>query len=247
MALKITMAASKGGTGKTTTAAALAQAAKHDSKKVLCVDMDSQGNLSQDIGGDVNRPGAYHLLHGVQAADLIQPTDQGIDLICASMDLTDERTKTGSSLRLDKALDPLDHDYDIIIIDCPPQLGELVLNGLAAADIVIIPLLADTLSLQGLYMTADTVAHVQERQGRKYNLVGSVICNYDQRPNLHRYLHDEIAKAGEEAGAPLIGTIRRGVAVQEAQATQQSLYDHAPKSKPAQDYMDLYKRLCKEV
>ena len=86
----ITAAVIKGGTGKTTTAAALAQAAVQAGKKVLAVDLDPQANLSFFIGADQNAPGSYQLLHGTDAAQLIQTTDQGIDAIAASPDLATE-------------------------------------------------------------------------------------------------------------------------------------------------------------
>ena len=146
----ITAAVIKGGTGKTTTAAALAQAAAAAGKKVLAIDLDPQANLSFFIGADQNAPGSYQLLHGAEAAQLIQDTEQGIQAIAASPDLATERTTPASAKRLQEAIEPVKKDYDLIIIDTPPQMGELTFNALQASTGLIIPLETDNSSLQGL-------------------------------------------------------------------------------------------------
>ena len=99
-----TTAAIKGGTGKSTTAAALAQAAAFSRKKVLAIDLDPAGNLSMMLGADLNKPGSYDLLHGEDPADLIQTTEQGVDVIPGSPNLATEVSKTGSAFRLQDAL-----------------------------------------------------------------------------------------------------------------------------------------------
>lgn len=237
----ITAAIIKGGSGKTTTCAALAQAAAAAGKKVLAVDLDPQASFTATLGADQNRPGAVELLHGGEPSELIQHTAQKIDTISAAPDLAAETTKTGSAWRLCRILDAI-KGYDLMIVDTPPTLGELTYNGLMAATGLIIPLEADTFGLQGLYQICD-IAHQMQRNGARLQILGSVITRYDGRSKINRYWHDAIATQGAEAGAPLLAEIRPGVAVKEAQALQRSLFDYAPKSKPAQDYLALYKRL----
>ena len=238
----IAIAVIKGGTGKTTTAAALAQAARSANKRVLAIDLDPQANLSQTLGADQTQQGSYQLLHGGDPLQLIQHTAQGIDVITAAPDLATERTTTGSATRLQEAITPLKRRYDYIVIDTPPTMGELTFNALQAATALIIPLEVDSSSLQGLYQITD-IARQMQRHNPKLKTIGTIINRYDHRPKVNRYLRDVISDRAAEAGAPLIATIRAGVAVREAHNLHQSLYEYAPKSKPAQDFMELYKAI----
>lgn len=238
----ITAAVIKGGTGKTTTTAALAQAAEAAGKRVLCIDLDPQCNLSFFIGADQNRPGAYQLLHDVAPVQLIQPTEQGIDAIAGSPDLATEKTTPGSAKRLQEAIEPLKRKYDFIFIDTPPTMGELTYNALQASTGLIIPLETDNSSLQGLYQITD-IAHQIQQSNRKLKIKGVILTRYDSRPKLNRYLQEVIAEKGKETGAPFLMGIRPGIAIREAQAMQQSLFDYAPKSNPAEDYKTLFEML----
>jgi chromosome partitioning protein len=241
----ITAAVIKGGTGKTTTAAALAQAAKRDRMKVLAIDLDPQANLTFILNGNQNQPGSVQLLHGEDPLQLIQITEQGIDLIAASPDLAAEKTAPASAMRLQQALEPIKKDYDFIFIDTPPQMGELTFNALQAADGLIIPLETDSNSIQGLYQVTDIARQIQN-SNPNLSIIGCILTRYDKRANLNRYLRDAIEETGQEIGAPLIATIRPGIAIREAQALQRSLYEYAPKSNPAADYLKLYKKIKKE-
>lgn len=235
----ITAAVIKGGTGKSSTIAALAQAGTAAGKKVLAIDLDPQANLTFFIGADQNGPGSYQLLHGASPAEVIQTTPQGMDAIAASPDLATERTGPASAKRLQDAIEPIKGNYDIILIDTPPQMGELTFNALQASTGLIIPLETDNSSLQGLYQIAD-IAHQMQRSNPSLSIIGVILTRYDARPKLNRYLRDAIAERGKEIGAPLVMEIRPGIALREAQALQQSLYEYAPKAKPAQDYKTLY-------
>jgi chromosome partitioning protein len=236
----ISVAVIKGGTGKTTTAAALAQAAVAAGKKVLAIDLDPQANLSYTIGADLNSPGSYQLLHGTEAAQLIQDTPQGMRAITASPDLATERTTPGSARRLLDAINPIKDEYDFIFIDTPPTMGELTFNALQASTGLLIPLQADNYSLQGLYQITD-IAHQMQRRNPALSIIGVILTRYDSRPKINRYFRDAIQAAGEETGAPLIAEIRPGIAICEAQMLCRSVFDYAPRSKPAQDYNDLFK------
>lgn len=238
----ITAAVIKGGTGKSTTIAALAQAAAADGKRVLAIDLDPQANLSFFIGADQNRPGGYDLLHGADPAQLIQETPQGIAAIAASPDLATERTGPASAKRLQEAIRPLKRRFDFIFIDTPPQMGELTFNALQASTGLIIPLETDNSSLQGLYQIAD-IAHQMQHSNPALKIKGVILTRYDARPKLNRYLKETIAERGQEMGAPFLMGIRPGIAIREAQALQQSIFEYAPKSNPAQDYKALYKTI----
>jgi len=243
----ITIALQKGGTGKTTTAAALAQAAVYDlrrRKKVLAIDLDPQGNLSFALGAAPAEGNSYKLLQGAAPADLVQRTGQGIDVIPACPDLSTIRSGKGSARRLQKALEPVKSKYHMIIIDTPPTAGELQYNALQAADGLIIPLRADTYSIQALYQITDTARQIQE-SNPALTIRGYILTEYNQRSTLARQMAAAIERVGAEVGAPYLGAIRGAVAVREAAALQQSLFEYAPKSKPAEDYRALYDKIRK--
>ena len=235
----ITAAVIKGGTGKTTTCAALAQAAAAEGYSVLAIDLDPQANLSFFIGADQSAPGSYELLHKTPAAQLIQTTEQGIDAITGGPDLATERTGPASAKRLQEALEPIKGRYDFIFIDTPPQMGELTFNALQAATGLLIPLESDNGNIQGLYRITD-IAHQMQRSNPQLKILGTILTRYDPRPKINRYLRDAIEERGQETGAPLLMAIRPGIAIREAQGLQLSLFDYAPKSKPAQDYKELF-------
>lgn len=235
----ITTAVIKGGTGKTTTAAALAQAAAADGKKVLAIDLDPQANLSAFIGADKAVGGSLLLLHGADPETLIQGTAQGIDAIVASPDLATERTTTGSAKRLQRALEPIRGRYDYIFIDTPPQIGELTYNALQASTGLIVPLETDGSSVQGLFQIAD-IARQMRRSNPALSILGVVLTRYDGRANLNKYIRNLIEEKARDLDAPFLIGIRPGIAIREAQAMQESLFEYAPRSNPAQDYKKLY-------
>ncbi len=235
----ITTAVIKGGTGKTTTAAALSQAAAASGAKVLAIDLDPQGNLTQTLGGNQDAAGSLALLHGMETT--IQRTAQGVDLIAAHPDLVAERTTQGSAMRLQNALEALRRKYTFVFIDTPPQMGELTFNGIQAANMLLVPLETDRSSILGLYKIAD-IANAIRKTNPKLKL-GIVVTKYDGRTKLSRYMLDEIRKTGDAMSAPVLGVIRSGISIREAQAFQESLFEYAPKTKPAEDYMQLFETI----
>lgn len=242
----LTVAIQKGGTGKTTTAAALAQAAAYTGKKVLVIDLDPQGNLSFAAGADTSKANAgkssFELLHNEPAAGIIQPTKQGFDIIPASWNLATETTGKGSATRLKAAIEPIKKMYDVIIIDTPPTAGELQYNALYASTGLIIPLMADIYCLQSLYQITDTARQIQQTN-KKLTIKGFIITQLDARSTIAKQMQENIIIAANKYKIPYLGSIRTGVVIKEAAALQQSLFDYSPKSKPAQDYLTLLEQL----
>lgn len=238
----ITLAIQKGGTGKSTTAAALAQAAAYRGAKALAIDLDPQGNLSFCLAADATRAGSMDLLEGTPARKIIQTTRQGLDVIPASMNLATITSGTGSAKRLQKALEPIRGRYDLIIIDTPSKAGELQYNALQAATGLIIPLQAETFSLQGLYQIIDT-ADQFKRSNPQLTYKGIVFTRHNARSSISRQLQEVITARAAELKIPSLGTIREAVAVKEAQALQADLYLYAPRSNPAQDYLAVYDKI----
>jgi len=238
----ITVAIQKGGTGKTTTAAVLAQAAVFRGRKVLAIDLDPQGNLSFALAAQAG-PGtgsSYDLLNGDPPEGLIQTTRQDLDVIPAARDLSTISTGRGSARRLQRAVEAL--SYDLIIIDTPPTAGELQYNALQAATRLIIPLQADIYNVQSLYQITDTARQIQESNPALL-IAGIVLTQYDGRSTIARQMREVITGKAAALGVPFLGVTRAAVAVREAAALQQSLFEYAPKCKPAADYLSIYDSL----
>lgn len=242
----IAVAVIKGGTGKTTTAAALAQAGAADKKKVLAIDLDPQSNLSAALAADPRQPGSYDLLIGKPAEETIQTTAQGVDVMAAAPNLAALKTGAGSAKRLQKALEPIAGNYDLVLLDTPPQMGELTFNALQAATGLLIPLETDTNSLQGLYNIVDIARQIQ-RSNPALSLAGVIVSRYDSRSKINRYLREEIEKKAAAVGVPYLGEVRQGIAVRDAQSMKLSLFDYAPQSKPAADFLRIYQTITQEA
>ena len=240
----ITVAIQKGGTGKTTTAAAVVQAAAYRGRSVLAIDLDPQGNLSFTLAADTSKPGSYDLLGGAAAADLIQHKP-GYDVIPASWNLSTITSGRGSARRLQKAIEPLKKEYDLIVIDTPPTAGELQYNALQAATGLIIPLQADIYNLQSLYQITDTARQIQQTNP-ELKILGFLLTQYDRRSTIARQMQETITDQAAAMGVPYLGAIRAAVAVKEAAALQQSLFEYAPKSNPAADYLAVYDTRAKQ-
>jgi len=238
----IAVANQKGGTGKSTTAAALAQAAAAQGKKALAVDLDPQGNLSFTLNADMHRGTSFDLLEGKPAARLIQHSSTGPDVIPASLNNATISSSRGSAKRLQVALLPAKLGYDVIIIDTPPTAGELQYNALQAATALIIPLQAEIYSLQGLYQIAETAEQIK-KTNPALTAAGVILTRHNDRSTIARQMQENIKAAAQQMAIPYLGAIREGVAIREAQALQVSLYEYAPKSKPALDYMDIFKKI----
>lgn len=234
----LTIANQKGGTAKSTTAAALAQAAAHRGRKTLAVDLDPQGNLSFFLAADTGTAGAFEMLEGQPAADAVQHTAGGLDVIAASWNLQTITSSRGSARRLRAALEPIAAQYDLIVIDTPPTAGELQYNALMASDNLIIPLQADIVGLQGLYQMADTARQIQQ-SNPALTLTGFILTRSGGRSTLARQMAETITARAQEMGIPFLMAIREAVAIREAQTLQRSLYEYAPNSKPAADYLQL--------
>lgn len=237
-----TIATQKGGTGKTTTAASLAQAAAYKGKTALAIDLDPQANLTYCLAADETQPGSYDLLHGTAASRVAQTTAQGIDVIAASPDLQTETSAPGSARRLQKALDPVRDLYDVVIIDTPATAGELQYNALQAADRLIIPLEADAFNLQSLAQITAAAEQIQD-SNPELQIAGVLLTQYDPRPVINRQLQEMLQENAASQGIPFLGSVRKAVAVKEAAALQVNLFEYAPKCKPAADYMSIYEQL----
>lgn len=238
----ITIANQKGGTAKSSTAVILSQAAAADGKRTLAIDLDPQGNSSFSLAANMRQGNSLDLLEGTKPRQLIQHSPTGPDVIPAGRDLSTATSSRGSATRLQTALRPLRLYYDVVIIDTPTGPGELQYNALQAATGLLIPLHAELYSLQGLHEMAATAAQIR-KSNPALTKIGIVITHYDGRSNIDQQMHENIIEAARDLNIAYYGTVRTGKTVKEAVSLQLNLFDHAPKSKPALDYMEVYKNL----
>lgn len=231
----------KGGVAKTTTAHALAVGLARQGKRVLAIDCDPQGNLSFSMRADDTLAGLYEALRGdAAAADVIQATRQGVDLVASSLDLSAadmEFTRVGREYLLRGLCDAVAASYDHIIVDCPPALGVLTLNALTAADDMVIPVGLEVFSLQGLKQLFNTVENVRRYwqpavEGRGDS---DYAARQPRQPDARADRRDRADGEGSERlSVPTV--IREAVAVREAQVMQESLFDSHPKAAVTADY-----------
>ncbi len=180
----------KGGVGKTTSAINIGAYLAQAGKKVLLVDFDSQGNMSTGVGVSKDKPTIYELLAGqVSAEQAVKHTpvtnldaiSASIDLSGAAIELVDQENR---EYFLKNALEPFRASYDYILIDCPPSLGILTLNGLAAADAVLVPMQCEYFALEGITLLLQTVKKVQEKINPALTIGGIFFTMYDSRTRL---------------------------------------------------------------
>jgi len=198
MGIRIVFANQKGGVGKTTSTANIGAYLAESGKKVLLVDFDPQGNLSSAVGADKTLPGVYELVSGTAAVDkVVQATSvknlscigASINLSGATIELVDQENR---EYFLSNALEPLRYLYDFILIDCPPSLGILTVNGLTAADMVLIPMQTEYFALEGLSQLVQSIKLIQKTTNPKLEIGGIFFTMYDSRTRLAQDVVQEV-------------------------------------------------------
>jgi chromosome partitioning protein len=242
----IAFANQKGGVAKTTTTLNLAAAFAEQGHRVLCVDMDPQGNLtmSQGIDPDTLEQSMFDVLvHDLSIREVIRRRE--IDVACASIDLAGAEiamsTKIGRERSLTKALHAVSEDYGWIFVDTPPSLGLLTVNALTAADQVIVPVQCEYLSMRGLLQLQNTLSMIRENLNPDVQIAGILPTMVDTR-TLHAKEALEILE--ENFGDRVFGArIRKTVRFAEAPVKGMSVLKYDPSGKAA----DAYRQLAKEV
>jgi chromosome partitioning protein len=242
----IAFANQKGGVAKTTTTLNLAAAFAEEGHRVLCIDMDPQGNLtmSQGIDPDTLETSMFDVLvHDLSIREVIRRRE--VDVACSSIDLAGAEiamsTKIGRERSLDKALRPVREDYDFICIDTPPSLGLLTINALTAADKVIVPVQCEYLSMRGLIQLQNTLSMIRENLNPDVDIAGILPTMVDSR-TLHAKEAIEILE--ENFGDRVFGArIRKTIRFAEAPVKGMSVLKYDPTGTAA----DAYRQLAKEV
>ena len=235
----------KGGVGKTTTAVNLASGLALAERRTLLVDLDPQGNATTGLGIDKGRleRTIYHvMLEGASIVDVVKPTPlptlhlvpSDIDLVGAEIELVTQDQREG---RLKQALGGVSHGYDYIIIDCPPSLGLLTLNALAAADSALVPLQCEYYAMEGLAHIIKTIGLVRERLNPRLKVEGIVLTMFDGRTSLAAQVR---AEAQRHLGDQVMTTIiPRNIRLSEAPSYGKPIMLYDLRSAGSTAYLDL--------
>jgi len=243
----VAVANQKGGVAKTTTVHSLGVALAEMGRRVLLVDLDPQASLTWACGIDpdaLDRSMHEVLLRRTKAADAIV-TAAGLSLLPSTIDLAGAEmhllTKTGREYVLRKALDRVVADYDVVLIDCPPSLGILTINGLTAAQEVLIPLQCEALGQRGVGQLMETIDDVRSYTNRDLVVLGVIATMFDGRTKLANQVVEEVRSSyGLDVFDP---PVPKAVKVAEAPGHGRSVLEHAPKSRGAVAYRELAERI----
>lgn len=196
----LSLANQKGGVGKTTTSVNLAASLAATKRKVLLIDLDPQGNATMGVGVDkhaLDKTFCDVLLSDIDARSCVMNVENvGIDLLPANADLTAAEVElmraTGAENRMKDAIESIKHDYEYVLIDCPPALNMLTLNALVASDAVIIPMQCEYYALEGLSQLMDTINDVRSSVNPGLQIEGLLRTMYDPRNTLAKDVSDQL-------------------------------------------------------
>jgi len=248
MSKVISVSNQKGGVGKTTTTCNLAAGLKKKGFRVLIIDLDPQGNLGFSVSADSdNSATIYDVLKGdVKTQFAIQRTDTA-DIIASSILLSGielEFTNNGREFLLKEAMKPIQDNYDYILLDTPPALGILTINAFTASDTIVVPMLSDIFSLQGIAQLYETVERVKKYCNSNLTIAGILLTKYNPRTLLGREIRGTAELIAHDLNIKLFDSfIHSSVVASEAQSVQENVLDYSPRSRIAKDYLQFTEEL----
>ena len=247
----IALANQKGGVGKTTTAVNLSAALAEKGKKILLIDSDAQGNATSGLGIKIEKSGKtlYNVITEEEpmssaivktAYDRLYICPSNVDLSGAEIELVDVPDRAH---RLKKALTAIKNDYDFILVDCPPSLGLVTLNALAAADTVLVPIQCEFYALEGLALLTGTIKRVKKSINPDIEFEGILLTMFNGRANLSIQVADEVKRYFREKVYKTV--IPRNIRLSEAPGFGESVLTYDSRSKGAESYRALADEVIK--
>ncbi len=230
----------KGGTGKTTTSVNLAAAMAESGARVLLVDADGQGNVGASLGIRGERSLYDVLVHGAKLEDCVVTVRQNLDVLTSNATLAAAELhlaqKTQRARVLKERLASQTEDYDLVVLDCAPALSLMNQNALTFAQGVLVPVACDYLSLVGVRQVLSTIAEVKRTLRHEVELLGVLPTFYDVRNKISKDALETLQKSFKEKCLP---PVRVNVRLREAPRSRQTIFELAPDSNGAKDYLKL--------
>lgn len=251
MAIKVSIVNQKGGVGKTTTAVNLAACLAMFGKKVLLIDLDPQGNASSGFGVDKDNleQSVYHVVtHHVPMQDIIQKqVYQRLDIAPAKNELTGAEVElvdmNEREFKLKQSLSPIENEYEVIIIDCPPSLNLLSINALVASDQVLMPIQCEYYALEGISQLVNTIELVKDNLNDSLMIGGIVFTMADMRTNLTKQVIQEVKDFfGDKVYQTMIP---RNVRLSEAPSFGQPIVHYDSDCVGSESYMEFSREFVK--
>ncbi len=246
---KIVIANNKGGVAKTTSALNLIGFFAKNNYKVLAIDLDPQGNLTDSFGVDLEslKATAYDALKEKNISSYLLSINENIDLLPSNLDVEranlDFVSTLGRELLLKKGLTKIEKEYDICVIDTSPNLSTLTLNALSCADSVYIPLRSGYFEMRGASVLLEVIQNIKEDINPFLKIGGVFLTQYDSRINMANEVIDQLENY---FGDKLMKTkIRNNISLVEAPALMKNIFDYKPSSNGARDYEKLGEEIIK--